>query len=281
MSITHKWIEVQNLRIHCLVAGETGSPVVLLHGVGVDSASLSWGLTLGPLAENQRVIAPDLPGYGQSDKPEAQYSTDFYIDFLVHWLDAMQLQKVSLVGLSMGGAIALGFALRYPDRVEKLVPVDPYGIMPRVAWHKLSYLIVISPLNDLSYWFFKRSKSMVRWTLLSSLISSPDRLSEELLTECYQAVQDPGMGKAWSSYQHDEITWTGLRTNYTDRLHEITAPTLFINGEKDQAVPVKYAKRAHELVKNSQLYVISECKHWPQRDKTEEFNRVVTEFLNT
>ena len=72
-----------------------------------------------------------------------------------------------------------------------------------------------------------------------------------------------------------------MRTNYTDRLHEITAPTLFINGEKDQAVPVKYAKRAHELVKNSQLYVISECKHWPQRDKTEEFNRVVTEFLNT
>jgi len=99
----------------------------------------------------------------------------------------------------MGGAIALGFALRYPDRVEKLVPVDPYGIMSKAAWHKLSYLIVISPLNDLSYWFFKRSKSMVRWTLLSSLISSPDRLSEELLTECYQAVQDPGMGKAWSS----------------------------------------------------------------------------------
>ena len=107
MSITHKWIEVQNLRIHCLVAGETGSPVVLLHGGGVDSASLSWGLTLGPLAENHRVIAPDLPGYGQSDKPEVHYSTNFYIDFLVHWLDAMQFQKVSLIGLSLNCDFAL------------------------------------------------------------------------------------------------------------------------------------------------------------------------------
>lgn len=279
MSITSQWLTVQGLKIHYLTAGETGSPVVLLHGAGVDSASLSWRLTLEPLAETHRVFAPDLPGYGQSAKPDVQYNTDFYIDFMIQFLDALQLQKVSLVGLSMGGAIALGLTLCCPDRIERLVPVDAYGLMPRVAWHKLSYLYVITPFNEWSYWLFKRSKSMVRWSLLSSLISSPDRLSEELVNEVYQAAQDPQAGKAFASYQRFDLSWQGLRTNYLDRLPEITAPTLFVNGEKDAGVPIKYVKQAHDLVKGSQLYILSECKHWPQRDKTEEFNRVVGEFL--
>ncbi|CAG0928191.1 4,5:9,10-diseco-3-hydroxy-5,9, 17-trioxoandrosta-1(10),2-diene-4-oate hydrolase [Thermoflexales bacterium] len=280
MSITSHWVTVQGLKIHYLAAGETGSPVVLLHGAGVDSASLSWRLTLEPLAETHRVFAPDLPGYGQSAKPDVQYNTDFYIDFMIQFLDALQLQKVSLVGLSMGGAIALGLTLRCPDRVERLVPVDAYGLMPKVAWHKLSYLYVITPLNEWSYWFFKRSKSMVRWSLLSSLISSPDRLSEELVNEVYQAAQDPSAGKAFASYQRFDLDWQGLRTNYLDRLHEIVVPTLFVNGEKDAGVPVKYVQQAHDLVKDSRLYIMPECKHWPQRDKTEEFNRVVKDFLD-
>jgi pimeloyl-ACP methyl ester carboxylesterase len=274
-----KWIEVDGMRIHCLAAGESGSPVVLLHGAGVDSARLSWELAIGPLAQEHRVFAPDLPGYGQSDKPDVAYNAEFYINFLAHLLDALQLPRVSLVGLSMGGAIVLGFTLKYPERVNRLVPVDPYGIIPKVAWHKLSYLYVITPLNEWSYGLFKRSRSMVRWSLLSSLISSPERLSEQLVDEVFQASQDPQAGKAFASFQRYEMSWSGLRTNYTDRLHEISAPTLFINGEKDQGVPLIYAKQAHERVKGSQLYVMAGCLHWPMRDKPDEFNRVLVDFL--
>ncbi len=280
MSIASTWLDVQGLRIHCLAAGESGSPVVLLHGGGIDSASLSWGAALESLASTHRVFAPDMPGYGQSAKPPIQYTTEFYVDFLVHLLDALQLPKASLVGLSLGGAIALGFTLEYPARVDQLVIVDPYGIMPKVAWHKLSYLFVISPLNELSYWLVKYSKSMVRSLLLSTFISSPARLSEALVDELYQAMREPGAGKAWTSYQRHELGWNGVRHNYLKRLPEIRVPTLFINGENDAAVPVKYAREAHAHVKNSQLYIMSECKHWPMRDKPEEFNRVVAEFLS-
>jgi esterase/lipase len=101
VTISDQWLTINGLRIHYFTAGEAGSPVVLLHGAGVDSAKLSWELALGPLAQEHRVFAPDLPGYGQSDKPDVTYNTDFYLDFLAHFLDALQLPQVALVGLSM------------------------------------------------------------------------------------------------------------------------------------------------------------------------------------
>jgi hypothetical protein len=127
-AIQSTWLNVDGLRIHCLAAGESGSAVLLLHGGGLDSAALSWEEVIGPLSEKHRVFAPDLPGYGQSDKTAIQYTVDYYIAFLEHLMDTLHLEQTSLVGLSMGGGIALGVTLRFPARVEKLVLVDSYGI---------------------------------------------------------------------------------------------------------------------------------------------------------
>lgn len=273
-------LDLDGTRICCLTAGEGGSPVVLLHGGGVDSARLSWGQTIDPLAEGHRVFAPDLPGYGQSDKPDVLYSLDYYAQWLAELLDNLQLEQVSLVGLSLGGGIALNFTLQHPQRVSRLVLVSPYGIMPRLAWQRLSYLYVHSPINEWSLWTLRQSRQMVRWTLLAGLISSPERLSDELVEAVYQAAREPDAGKAFASFQRHEVGWNGLRTDFTNRLSEITIPTLFIQGEKDTAVPLKYAQQAIERMRNARLLVLSECKHWPQRDKTDEFNQAVASFLN-
>lgn len=273
-------LDLDGTRICCLTAGEGGSPVVLLHGGGVDSARLSWGQTIDPLAEGHRVFAPDLPGYGQSDKPDVLYSLDYYAQWLAELLDNLQLEQVSLVGLSLGGGIALNFTLQHPQRVSRLVLVSPYGIMPRLAWQRLSYLYVHSPINEWSLWTLRQSRQMVRWTLLAGLISSPERLSDELVEAVYQAAREPDAGKAFASFQRHEVGWNGLRTDFTNRLSEITIPTLFIQGEKDTAVPLKYAQQASERMRNARLLVLSECKHWPQRDKTDEFNQAVASFLN-
>ncbi len=123
------WVEVGGLRTHCLVAGEPDAPpVLLLHGGGYDSAALSYGRSIGPLSRRHRVFAPDWPGYGRSDKPKVRYSTEYYVGFLGRLMDVLGLERVSLVGISMGGAIALGFRLRSPDRVERLVLVDSHGL---------------------------------------------------------------------------------------------------------------------------------------------------------
>src|SRR5690606_7924554 len=131
----------------------------------LDSAALSWGDTVDVLATQHRVFAPDLPGYGASDKPNVTYSMEYYVDFVPRLLDALELDRAHLVGLSLGGGIALGTGLRDPDRVDGLVRVAPYGIATHYPYHKLSYLYVHSVLNPLSFWLFGLSRGMIRWSL--------------------------------------------------------------------------------------------------------------------
>ncbi len=279
-SVQDEWLDVDGLRIHCFVAGEAGSPVVLLHGGGLDSASISWGAVIGPLSEQHKVFAPDFPGYGQSDRPLVEYTMDFYVNFLEHLLDGLHLQKANLIGISMGGGIALDFTLRSPERVEKLVLVDSYGIMSNTAWHKLSYLYVHLPLlNALSMRMLGSSRRLIRWSLLTGLVYSPERLSEELVDEVYQRAHEPDAGKAFAFFQRSEMLWNGLRSDFTSRLHEITVPTLIVQGSDDPGVPMAYARKARELIKNSELYIVPQTRHWPPGEKPEEFSRVVLKFL--
>src|SRR5512134_3399888 len=100
MTISNLGLTVQGLHIHCLTAGSSGSPIVLLHGGGADSATLSWSLTVEALAQQHRVYAPDLPGYGDSDRPDLVYSTDYYLKFVCDLLDALELKRTSIAGLS-------------------------------------------------------------------------------------------------------------------------------------------------------------------------------------
>ena len=235
---------------------------MLTHGGGLDSALLSWGKVISPLSDHHRVFVPDLPGYGQSDHPAIQYTMDYYLTFLVHLLDALHLEQISLAGLSLGGGIALGFALRFPTRVEKLILVAPYGILDKVSAHKWGYLLVHLPfLDELSYWLVGRSRRMVRWTLLAGLIYNPQRLSPGIVEEVYRLARERGAGQAFISFQRSEVRWSGLRSNFIDRLHEITAPTLLIRGSADAAVPLPKVQRAHELIKGSELYIMQECRH--------------------
>jgi len=135
-------------------------------------------------------------------------------------------------------------------------------------------------LNELTYRIYKRSKSLLRWSLAYSLISDPERITPELVEEVYQAAQDPAAGKAFTSYQRFDLTWNGLRTDFTSCLGELDLPVIFIHGEKDAGVPLEYARQAHVLVKGSRLVILPGCKHWPQRDKPDEFNRALAQFLN-
>jgi len=100
MTITDLNLTVQGLHVRCLTAGSSGSPIVLLHGGGADSATLSWSLTIEALAQEHCVYAPDLPGYGESDRPDIAYTTDYYLKFVHDLLDALGLARTSIAGLS-------------------------------------------------------------------------------------------------------------------------------------------------------------------------------------
>lgn len=279
MEITEAFIDISGNRVHYLAAGQAGPVVLLLHGGGIDSARLSWELLIPELAATHRVFAPDFPGFGESDKPDAPYSVDYFVRFLGEFFRAMKLEKASLVGISMGGGVALGFTLENPSCVEKLVLVDSYGLQREAPMHKLSYLFVRTPgINALS-WAMMRGRSMVRASL-KALLRRPGSLTEELVDQAMAEVSRPGAGKAWTAFQKSEMLWSGTRTCYVNRLKTITAPVLIVHGAKDSLVPQEASQEAHVRIQGSRLYWVDGAGHWPQRDHPREFNRVVTRFLN-
>lgn len=253
--------------------------MLLLHGGGIDSASFSYKYAIEPLARTHRVFAPDWPGYGESDKPDIEYTIEFYVDFLGHLIEALELEGASLVGISMGGGVALGFALRSPHRVEKLVLVDSYGLGSEVPLGRLGYLLVRAPLLNRMMWaLLRRSREMVRWSLYN-VVYDRRAVTEEMIEESRELYNRPGAGRAFRSFMRNEVGWSGLHTNFAERLHEIKPPTLIVHGEHDRVVPIAWARRAYERIPYSELRVLSGCGHITPRECPKEFNRIVEQFL--
>jgi 4,5:9,10-diseco-3-hydroxy-5,9,17-trioxoandrosta-1(10),2-diene-4-oate hydrolase len=221
------------INTHYLVAGE-GAPVILLHG-GADDVR-GWKFNFETLSQQHLVYAPDLVGYGKSDKPDVDYSPDFFVDFLHSFIEALNLKRVNIIGHSLGGGIALGFALRFPDMVVKLVLIDNAGFSDEVS----TTAKVLAPIHALS------------GTLREGRVVA-------ILARRYGLKQP---------------------FHFLGRLSEIQAPTLIIWGAKDRILPVTQAYAASELIKNAKLYIFPKCGHAPHREKSEEFNRLVLEFLS-
>lgn len=279
MEITNAFIDVAGNRIHYLAAGQAGPVVVLLHGGGIDSARLSWELLIPELAATHRVIAPDFPGFGESDKPDAPYSMDYYIRFLGDFLRAIQIEKVRLAGISMGGGVALGFTLENLTCVEKLVLADSYGLQRAAPMHKLSYLFVRTPgINALS-WSLMRQRSMVRASL-KALMQRPGALTEDLVEKAMAEVQRPDAGKAWMAFQKHEMLWSGVRTSYMQRVKELAIPVLIVHGTQDNLSPRDASQEAHVRIQGSRLHWVDGAGHWPQRDHPKDFNRAVSRFFD-
>jgi pimeloyl-ACP methyl ester carboxylesterase len=165
MTIDHLRTEIRGLQIHALSAGSGERTVLLLHGGGLDSAQLSWELLIQQLSPDFRVLAPDWPGFGSSSKPQKPFQLQDCARLLKQLVDAWEIEHVSLVGISLGGGIAIDFALSNPDQVDRLVLVDSYGLQRKVPLHQLSYLYVQFPGALALTWASMRNRPMVRWAL--------------------------------------------------------------------------------------------------------------------
>jgi pimeloyl-ACP methyl ester carboxylesterase len=234
---------------------------------------------MGLFSQTCRVIAPDLPGYGESARPGVDYTIEYYTDFLNHFVQDLGLNEFSLVGLSLGGHIAASFTLQFPSTAEKLILVSSAGLGTRWRWRTLARLMVKMPtFYDTVRKIAVRSRPAIRCSL-RNLVHDPQVITEELVTEISQSIATSGGGQAWSSYVEHEMDWSGFRNNLLNRLAEITSPTLIVHGSNDRLIPVKWAKKAHQLIPDSQLSVFEKCGHWPPREKPIEFTGAVLKFL--
>ena len=274
------WARVDGLRVRCLTAGKGGAPpALLLHGGGFDAADFSYRYAIEPISRLRPVLAFDWPGYGGSDKPNLRYDLAFYARFLERLMDSLEIWRAALIGVSMGGGAALTFALRSPERVEKLVPVASYGLGKDMPYGRLGYLLAHTPLAaDLVYALLRRSRRSLRWGL-RRIVCDPRVVSDDLVEEARRLLYQPAAGRAFRSFRRSEMGWDGLNTDLSHRLGELTVPTLLVHGEHDRVVPLEWAQRAHERLPNSELCVLQDCGHWPPRECPDEFNQAVVNFL--
>jgi pimeloyl-ACP methyl ester carboxylesterase len=278
MEINPLWTDVRDVRIHALQAGMGERVVILLHGGGMDSAELSWELLIPELSASYRVYAPDWPGFGMSSTPESPYQLKDCANLLAHLMDAWGIERASLVGISLGGGIAIDFTLQHPERVERLVLVDSYGLQRKAPLHPLSFLYVHTPLALEMTWAMLKNRMMVRWAL-KTLFHNDFRVTQAVEDQVFAEIMKPGAGKSFAAIQKHDVSWKGLRTCFMDQIEAIKAQTLIIHGENDTLVPLACSQQANQKISNSRLHVIPNCGHWPQRDCPDEFNEVVLNFL--
>jgi pimeloyl-ACP methyl ester carboxylesterase len=278
--VTGHFVDVSGVRLHYQRGGESGALVLLLHGGGTDSSSLSWGLLLPELAQAHTVIAPDWPGYGQSERsPRPYYTQEYYLDFLESFLDVLRIERLNLAGNSMGGGLALGFALRHPERVERLALLDSYGLAEHAPYHFLSYLFVrVGWLNRLTWALVRRSRSLAGYSL-RSIFHDPKRIAPELVDQVYAEIRRPYPGRAFEAIQRSELLPGRLRTVYMPRLGELRLPVLLVHGEFDPLVPLQAARQAQARLPDARLEVIPGCGHWPQRERPDLVNPLLVDFF--
>lgn len=261
------------------------TPILFIHGAGVDSAKLSWKEVTQSLAgqTEHELILVDLPGYGETGYIDGvEYSQEFYVQFLTSFIVELGMKEVILTGISLGAGIALGYALKSPEYVKLLCLVAPNGLAQRWNYHFLSYhFYVNTPLNQWSYRLMAKSKSVTKQIMKAGLFYDENKITTQVLDDVFQAVQAPHAGKAFASYQQSEYQGKkGVATYYTPYLHTMVTPTLFIHGKYDRSVPMIDVKRAHQELQGSRLHIIDKARHWPQKEHVDEFCQVFIGFLD-
>jgi pimeloyl-ACP methyl ester carboxylesterase len=250
--------------------GGTGDPVVLIHGSGPGVTSYAnWRLVLPALAENFRVLAPDMVGFGFSERPaNIQYGVQTWADQVVGLMDTLELPTAHLVGNSFGGAIALRIATQHPDRVGKLVLMGSMGV-PFPITEGLERV-----------WGYQPSFENMR-KVLDVFAYSRDLVNDELAEVRYRGSIQPGFQESFAAmFPAPRQRWVEAMCTPEDDIRRLPHRTLIVHGREDQVIPVQTSLRLMELIDNADLSVFSHCGHWSMIERTADFNRSVSEFLS-
>jgi pimeloyl-ACP methyl ester carboxylesterase/putative sterol carrier protein len=269
-------VDADGVRLSTYIIGK-GSPLVLLHGMG--ASKLSWVPLLAKLSQSHRVIAPDLPGHGDSDKPAADYSPRFYARVVRHFLDAMDVEQAVIIGNSMGGRVGVELALRSPNRVRGLVLLC--AAAPGLRWRYLLSFTRVFPSEFAGIPFPLRERWMER--VLRSLFGRPGALSVDVVPlaarEFIRVHREPRARVAFLSSLRHVVTeskapfWAGLR--------RVKQPALVIVGDQDRLVPARLGIRLAHSLPSSELLLMPDVGHIPQFEATEQTLGAIERFLGT
>lgn len=255
---------VLGFKLHYRELGR-GPTVILLHGLGTDGAR--WERNIGPLSRDFRVIALDQIGFGQSDKPMANYDNRMLSEFLVRFLAAIGVAKASLIGNSMGAQVVLHAAVHHREIVDRLVLVDGGNVRSAGAPPP-------PPMAPERQRIMNGVTSEETRELLGLLLYDRSLITDRMVDETL-------MTHLQSSYAIGKILEAGPKLNFLfeEEVRTVKSPTLIIWGKNDALTGPAAADRLAGIIPDTRKVVIDEAGHMPHWEKADEFNRVVTEFL--
>jgi pimeloyl-ACP methyl ester carboxylesterase len=274
-----RFADLNGVKVHYKVAGEGQPAVVLLHGF---AASLfSWREVIGPLAESHTVVAFDRPGFGLTERPlpgewESQnpYGAEAQADLTVALMDELGIDRAVLVGNSAGGTVAALTALRYPERVEALVLVDPAIYQGGMQFPGVVRWLLGTPQSRRLGPLFVRS--IRNWGLEfgRSAWHDPSKITDEI----WDGYTKPLQAENWDKGLY-EVTLASRSLGLDKQLDEIQVPVLVVTGDDDRIVPTEQSIRLAGELPNAELALAPNCGHVPHEECPEFFLAVVNRFL--
>ena len=247
----------------------TGKPVLLIHGSGPGvSAWANWRLVMPTLAEQARVIAPDMAGFGYSERPvDYTYSMDNWVRQAIGVLDALEIERTDLVGNSFGGALALALTIRHPQRVRRLVLMGSAGVPFR-----------ITPGLDAVWGYTPSFENMRR--IMDLFAWDRSLVNDELTRLRYEASIRPGIQESFSAmFPAPRQRWVDAMASPEAAIRAIPHETLVIHGRDDRIIPLANSLTLADWISRSQLHVFGRCGHWTQIEHAARFARLVADFL--
>ena len=271
---SRKTTTVWGINIRYVQAGE-GPVVVLLHGLG--ASLVTWHCNIGPLADaGFRAVALDLPGYGDSDKPDhLTYDPGSAAEFVLDFTRQLGIDRFSVVGSSGGALVAGLFALAYPEKIDKLIMSGPAGLGRSISW--FFRLLSVPGAGEFFYRLWVQDKP----DAIRHIFHRPPDFLDQILPEMYRVQDLPGARTAMLRSVRSSIDCRGLRPeqNILERLRDLGAPLMTVWGEKDVIIPVSQARRVQEVLPDSLVHTVPDCGHWPHMEQAELFNGLITGFL--
>lgn len=246
-----------------------GEPVFLIHGSGPGvTAWANWRLTMPELARRFRVVAPDMVGFGYTDRPAGIcYSMQGWVDHALAVMDALGIEQAHLIGNSFGGAVALALAIRAPQRVRRLVLMGSVGVH-----------FPITPGLDAVWGYTPSLENMHR--LLDVFAYDRQLVNDELARLRYEASIRPGFQEAFSSmFPAPRQRWVDAMVSSDEDIRRLPHETLLVHGREDQVIPMATSQRLFELIPRAELHLFGQCGHWTQIEHAAVFSRLAGDFL--
>ncbi len=237
--------------------------MLLIHGLGASAER--WEFVTPIFEKHFRVIAPDIIGFGLSDKPLVDYTPEFFSDFLEKFIKKLEIEKCVIIGSSLGGQIAADFVSKNNHLVDRLVLVSPAGIMKDSTPALDAYIMAaLYPNEDTAKNAFEVMGGKAK------------KVTERIINGFVERMQLPNAKMAFMS------TLLGLKNAevITEKLKKITVPTLIIWGAFDPVIPADYADDFVAAISDSKLVKLNNCGHTPYVEQPNEFAEHVLEFLN-